>query len=113
MQRTTMTFEDIFDFVSDDDIRLKGHRIGIDDILFYFVEGYSPEEIQAQLPSISLRQIYGTITYYLYNRTEVDHYLSRLESWRDKRYKKGSDRPSDVGARLRKLKTERQSVAAA
>lgn len=105
-----MTFEDIFDFVSDNDIRLKGHRVGIDDILFYFVEGYSPEEIQAQIPTITLKQIYGTITYYLYHRTEVDHYLSQLENWREKRYLEGTSRSSEVGTRLRQLKAERESA---
>jgi len=106
-----MTFEEIFDFKSDNDIRIKGHRIGIDDILFYFIDGYSPEEIQAQIPTITLKQIYATITYYLYNRTDVDAYLSRLESWRDKRYQEGIVNPSPVGARLRKLKAERLSTA--
>ncbi|MEM7130691.1 MAG: DUF433 domain-containing protein [Chloroflexota bacterium] len=106
-----MTFEDIFDFVSELDIRIKGHRVGIDDVLFYFIEGYSPEEIQAQLPTLSLKQIYATITYYLYNRTEVEHYLSRLESWREKRYQESLASPSPVVERLRKLKAERETVA--
>ncbi len=29
-----MKLEDYFDFISDGDIRLKGHRIGIDDVLY-------------------------------------------------------------------------------
>jgi len=37
--------EDYFDFITPEDIRLKGHRVGIDDVLYYYLEGYAPEEI--------------------------------------------------------------------
>jgi uncharacterized protein (DUF433 family) len=63
-----MRLEDYFDFLSPDDIRIKGHRIGIDDVLHYYLEGYTPEEIAANLPTLSLEEIYATITYYLSNR---------------------------------------------
>ncbi len=59
----TMRLEDYFDFLAPDDIRLKGHRIGIDDVLYYYLDGYTPEEIAANLPTLSLEQIHATITY--------------------------------------------------
>jgi len=34
----TMKLEDYFDVLAPDDIRLKGHRIGIDDVLYYYLE---------------------------------------------------------------------------
>jgi hypothetical protein len=37
-----MQIEDYFLFLSEDDIRIQGHRIGIDNVLFYFLEGYTP-----------------------------------------------------------------------
>ena len=39
-----MRLEDYFDFLGIDDIRIKGHRIGIDDVLSYYLEGFSAEE---------------------------------------------------------------------
>jgi hypothetical protein len=48
-----MRLEDYFDFLAPDDIRLKGHRIGIDDVLYYYLEGYAPEEIAAHLPTLT------------------------------------------------------------
>lgn len=75
------------------------------------LEGYSPEEIQAQLPTLSLKDVYATITYYLYNRTEVHNYLSRLESWQERRYQEGRANPTPVVTRLRKLKVERSTAA--
>jgi hypothetical protein len=32
-----MRLEDYFDFLGTDDIRVKGHRIGIDDVLSYYL----------------------------------------------------------------------------
>ncbi|MGB5595794.1 MAG: DUF433 domain-containing protein, partial [Crocosphaera sp.] len=40
-----MNLEDYFEFSSNDDIRIKGHRIGIEDVLKYYLQGYSSEEI--------------------------------------------------------------------
>ena len=58
---STVKLEDYFDFFSADDIRIKGHRIGIKNVLDYYLEGYTPEEINANLPSLSLEEIHATI----------------------------------------------------
>jgi hypothetical protein len=42
------------------DIRLKKHRLGIDTVLFYYLEGYAAEEIANYLPSLSSEEIYAT-----------------------------------------------------
>jgi uncharacterized protein (DUF433 family) len=102
-----MRLEDYFDFLSPDDIRLKGHRVGIDDVLEYYLEGYSPEEIVADLPTLSLEQVHATITYYLHHRAEMDAYLARLRSRRDQRYEEWSANPSPVVQRLRVLKEQK------
>ncbi len=110
-----MQLEDYFDFLSPDDIRIKGHRVGIDDVLYYYLEGYAPEEIATHLPTLSLEQIYATITYYLHNRSEIDAYLLRLAAWREQRYREWEANPPAVVQRLRALKAQRakEQVAAA
>jgi hypothetical protein len=41
-----MQLEDYFDFLASNDIRLKGHRIGIESILYEYIHnGQSPEAI--------------------------------------------------------------------
>ena len=107
-----MKLEEYFEFVGPDDIRIKGHRIGIDDVLYYYLEGYAPEEIAAQLPTLSLEEIYATITYYLHNRAKVDAYLARLASWREQRYREWAANPPPVVQRLRALKAEREKERA-
>ena len=103
-----MQLEDYFDFISSDDIRIKGHRIGIDDVLSYYLEGYTAEEIAANFPNLNLEKIYATITYYHRNQAEVDAYMLRLANWRDKKYQEWSANPSPVVQRLRKLKADRR-----
>ena len=102
-----MQLEDYFDFLAPDDIRLKGHRIGIDNVLDYYLEGYTPEEIVASLPTLDLEQVYATITFYLHNRAEMDAYLSRLVAWREQHYREWATNPSPLVQRLRRLKAER------
>jgi len=58
-----MQLEDYFEFLDPDDIRIKGHRIGIDDVIKYYLDGYSPDQILEELPSLNLEKIYATLTY--------------------------------------------------
>lgn len=103
-----MQLEDYFDFLSAIDIRIKGHRIGIAHVLEYFLEGYSPEEIAAIYPDLSLEKIYATITYYLQNRSEIDAYLLQLKQQREHDYQKWAANPSPMALRMRKIKAQRE-----
>lgn len=103
MSISATKLEDYFEFLSPDDIRIKGHRIGIDDVLDYYLEGYTPEEIIAELPTLNLEKIHATITYYLHNRAQIDAYLLRLAKWREQRYQEWAANPSPLVQRLRAL----------
>ena len=71
-----MQLEEYFDFLAPNDIRLKGHRIGIETILLDYIElGLFPEDIVLRYPSLSLEQVYATITYYYRNQAKIDAYL--------------------------------------
>ncbi|HEY3282179.1 MAG TPA: DUF433 domain-containing protein [Armatimonadota bacterium] len=59
--------------------RLGGTRVTLDSLVYSFNQGCTAEEIQAQYPSLSLAQVYGGITYYLWHRQEVDDYLAERE----------------------------------
>ena len=85
-----MQLEDYFDFLSPDDIRIKGHRSGIDNILVLYLDGYTAEEIAQYYPSLSLEKIHATLTYYHHNRIEVDAYMARLAAWRTDRLREPS-----------------------
>ncbi len=71
--------EEYFDFVSPDQIRIRGHRIGIEHVLHEYARlGRTPEQIAADLPTLTLEEVYATILYYLRNRLAIDAYM---EEW--------------------------------
>jgi uncharacterized protein (DUF433 family) len=104
-----MQLEDYFDFLSADDIRFKGHRIGIDDVLELYQAGYTAEEIAAHFPTLRLVEIYAALTYYHQHRAELDAYLARLEAWRaqSEQAEEAQEAPAVV-QRLRTLKAQRR-----
>lgn len=64
-----MQLEDYFDFQRADDIRVKGHRIGIESVLYEYIHrARTAEEIQQMYPTLTLEEVYATVLYYLHNR---------------------------------------------
>ncbi len=75
-----MQLEDYFEFLSEDDIRIQGHRLGIDAVLEPFLEGFAPEAIAQDCPELGLAKIYAAIIYYFHRQAAMDIYLRRLTS---------------------------------
>lgn len=72
-----MQLEDYFDFLEPHDIRIKGHRIGIETVLYeYIFRERTPEQIVRRFPSLTLEEVYATVLYYLHNKEAVSKYLS-------------------------------------
>src|SRR5260370_39058878 len=73
-----MQLEDYFDFLAPNDIRIKVHRIGIENVLYEYIHrGQTPEEIvKDTFPSLTLDKVYATILYYLRNKEQGDRYLT-------------------------------------
>lgn len=59
--------------------RVVGKRVSLDSIVYAFLAGQSPESIVQSFPVLTLEEVYGAITFYLANRTNVDAYLSEGE----------------------------------
>lgn len=102
-----MELESYFDFHREDDIRLKGTRIGIETILEDFFNGASPEEITIRYTNLRLEQVYAVITYYLHNREKIDAYMQAWREYTEKAAKKANENPPEVVKRLRRIKAAR------
>jgi len=103
-----MNVESYFDFLADDDIRIKGSRIGIESVLYeYIYRNKSAEDITGQFPNLTLEKVYATILYYLSNREKVEKYLLDWLNFSRKMREKQAENPSSVVLRLRKLKAEK------
>jgi uncharacterized protein (DUF433 family) len=107
-----MLLEDYFDFDKLDTrlgvaerIRVKGHRIAIENVIELFNQGIGPDVIQRDYyPSLTLEEVYATITYYLHNKQEVDAYLLRgkqlEEAFHEQYVQKGPFFLKDQGSEL-------------
>ncbi|PHM07329.1 DUF433 domain-containing protein [Nostoc sp. 'Peltigera malacea cyanobiont' DB3992] len=99
-----------FNFLSPEDIRLQNSRIGIETILYEYIDcGKSPEEIAQIYTSLSLEQVYATILYYLQNKETVSAYI---KNWIEHGHKMREEQrlnPPPVSEKLRQLRIERQA----
>ncbi len=106
-----MQLEDYFDFLAPDDIRIKGHRIGIESVLYeYLFREQTPAEIHQRFPTLTLEQIHATILYYLHNREMMDAYITDWLEWGQHMREEQERNPPPVVVRLRALKAERQKT---
>ncbi len=107
-----MNLEDYFDFLAEDDIRLRGTRIGIETILFdYLFRAKTAEEIAEIYPSLTLAQVYATILYYLQHQSQVDAYLKDWLEWGDRMRAEQAKNPHPVVERLHQLKAKKLAQA--
>ena len=61
-------------------IRLTGHRIGLFHVVEYYCNGYSPEMVAEQFPTLPLSLIHKVIAFYLENQAEVDAYVAECRA---------------------------------
>jgi uncharacterized protein (DUF433 family) len=61
----------------DGSIRIGSSRVTLDCVVHEFTGGATAEQIQDDFPTLSLREIYGAIAYYLGHEDQVEEYLRR------------------------------------
>ncbi|MFO0812831.1 MAG: DUF433 domain-containing protein [Gemmatales bacterium] len=61
-------------------IRLTGTRIGLSQLLWYYLEGQSVESLQQQFPTLGFALIHKVLAFYWENKAEVDEYLQQAEA---------------------------------
>ena len=62
-------------------VRIGGTRVTLDTVVRAFLRGATAEEIVGQYPSLSLSDVYATISYYLQHREEVGKYLEKRREY--------------------------------
>jgi uncharacterized protein (DUF433 family) len=106
-----MLLEDYFDFLSQNEIRLKGHRIGIEDVLYeHIYNELTPAELAERFPTLSAEQIYATILYYLNNRERMDSYLARWLDHGERMREEQARIPTPAMLKLRRIKAELEAA---
>ncbi len=104
-----MKLEDYFDFLAPNDIRVKGTRVGIETILSDYLHlGLFPEQIAVRYRTLSLEQVYATITYYWHKQEQVDAYLQAWREYGERMRQEQERNPSPAVRRLREIISQRQ-----
>ncbi len=104
-----MNLEDYFDVLAPTDIRLKGTRVGIETILSDYLDlGLFPEQIAARYRTLTLEQVYATLTYYWHNREQMEAYLRSVDDELDRQRREQDAHPSPAVQRLRELARQRE-----
>ena len=67
----------------DGSIRVAGSRVTLDSIVYEFKLGATAEQVFHSFPSVTLREVYGAIFYYLNNTEAVEEYLRQRERGAD------------------------------
>ncbi len=115
-----MQLEDYFEFEKletkfgeAEKIRIKGHRIAIEFVIEQFNQGVPSEAIVRDVyPTLTLEEVFATLTYYLHNKADIDAYMERGEKIAEAYYQEYLQRePDAVLLRLRALKAQRDANA--
>lgn len=72
-----MDIESYFERVADDEVLIRGTRVDVTTVLDAYREGLSPEEIAYNFPTLSLEQVYATLTYHLAQGATFDEGIQR------------------------------------
>jgi uncharacterized protein (DUF433 family) len=109
-----MQLEDYFERLAEDDIRIKGTRIGIEHILYQYIHrAQTPEAIAEQFRTVTLEQVYGTILYYLQNQEAINAYLTDWLAWSHQMREEQQNNPPPFIEKLRQFKAEKLAAVAA
>lgn len=96
-----MTLPDFLTQGEYDEIRLTGHRIGLMHVIDLYNDGYSPEQVHEEFPTLALELINQVLAFYQANRADVDAYLAQCHEEMDRNY--ANYRPGPGMQRVRQL----------
>jgi uncharacterized protein (DUF433 family) len=60
-------------------IHVAGHRVGLQDVVYYYNDGHSAEALAEMFPTMTLALIHKLIAFYLEHQVDVDAYVGRCE----------------------------------
>ncbi|MGA3328869.1 MAG: DUF433 domain-containing protein [Terriglobia bacterium] len=80
MEHLTATLPAPLKAWEDGTLRVGSTRVLLDLVVHHFKQGGTAEQIQHSFPSLTLREIYGVIFYYLERTEEVEKYLANQET---------------------------------
>ncbi len=94
MSRLAISLPEFLVEDSDGWIHFQGRCVGLSSLIAPYRDGYSPEMLAAEYPTLSLATIHNTIAFYLEHQEAIDHYLNQYSSLSAGRIAAAEHRPS-------------------
>jgi uncharacterized protein (DUF433 family) len=91
-------------------IRIGDTRVSLDSVIIAFNQGSAPEQIVYDYDSLSLSEVYATISYYLQHREEVNSYLT-ARAKQNERLREFNEARFDQKGLREKLLSRRRNAA--
>jgi uncharacterized protein (DUF433 family) len=105
-----MNLPDFLEEMELGDIRVRGHRIDLCHIIEDYNDGFSPEALHEQFPTLSPEVIAQVLAFYKDNRDEVDAYVARCQK-EIERLRATTPRALDWDELRRRREAKRQAEA--
>jgi len=105
-----MTLPEFLTQDADGHIHVTRHRIGLQDLVYYYNEGYSPEALLEAFPTLSLALVHKVIAFYLEDKVEVDAYVATCDAEMERQRAAAPRGPGAVELR-RRLESKQASGA--
>ena len=109
-QENIVVLTNSFEVVRPNAIRIGGTRVGIEIVIAKYRNGETPREIQGHHPHLTLKQIYATITYYLFNKAKIDAYIKAGVERAEAAYEEQRKNPPPGIRRIMKIKAQREAA---
>lgn len=79
-----LALPDFLEHEAGGEVRLTGHRILLPHVVRAYRDGYSPEMLWEQFPTLSLAHIHKVIAFYLENQAVIEEYMTKRDAEIDK-----------------------------
>lgn len=96
----------------DEEIYLRGHRITLEEVCYYYDEGCTAEMLRERFPTLPLVLIHKVIVFCLEDREAVQEYFAECQTARDANFEQWQKTPRETpdAAQLRKRLQVRQTA---
>lgn len=103
--------EDYFDFYPNGVMRLKGHRIDLEHVVYEYNHGMGMPELLERFPSLNQEKIQACLDYYLAHKEKIDQDIERWREEDELAYQKQQSDPRVIALK-KKMEVARKRLEA-
>jgi uncharacterized protein (DUF433 family) len=103
--------EDYFEFFPNGAMRLKGHRIGIEHVLYEHQNGMNMEQLLERFPTLNQEKIQACLDYYAEHKEELEATFKQLDEEFEKFMEEQERKPQNIALKKKLLAAKERMQA--